>query len=274
MRFRELRLVVLFAAVLGSRGTGFAGRITVSLPKGSHVCREVKLPKWQGPSTPLQPGIYDWFHLLLGAPAESDWRFRLGGPDLLIRTVGYGPPLFERAKDPDRYYSGNISGIDPASGRIRAVDESEWARGTALPMVRKSTLPNHGATKPMDRVVYLGHDFPRRGHDWPLLAPDVARLSEDGMYLVVFGWDGHRGGYGDLVQASGSSDGNYYVDFYAADSAVRMAGFQGHFHELDFDHLFEISAWASSRYFVFPLNETLDRLVLCDAVKITGAASR
>jgi len=263
------RLITILAAITAAHAWA-ADTVTVSLSGASAVCREIKLPQWKAPRLPS--GSPAWRQMLLDAPISSDWDFRRSDGGILVRLFGH---LSDLTAGP-RYYSPDLYAISLQSGRVTKAREREWADAQPYQVFRESPLSGGLRMKRNDRLTYRGRDFARRGLDWPLLSDKVGRLAQNGRFLAVYGWDGHRGGYGDLVQSGGKFDGNYYVDVYDTDSGASVLSLQGHFHgSSDFDDLFRESAWVSSSYYVFPLNcFFMNEFVLCDLARVRGTRSQ
>jgi hypothetical protein len=121
--------------------------------------------------------------------------------------------------------------------------------------------------KPEDDLKYKGKAFVKRGAQWPLYGSDAAsRLSPDGRFLAVNSWDGEMRICPEL--ALGCQDriqGNYYIAIYNAASATLVLPLSGEFQGVEPRALFSRSAWASSRYYVLPLDtQNMKRFVLCD----------
>lgn len=142
-------------------------------------------------------------------------------------------------------------------------------------MYRDSTLQAGRDMRPEEPLFYKGQEFPRRGTRWPILSEHAARLSPDGSFLAVDGWDGEVNAGGDLADIfnSGHIEGNYYVDIYAVASATVVLSLSGHFKNVDPLDLFRRSAWISKRYYILPLDYLkMDRFVLCDVQQAAGKA--
>jgi hypothetical protein len=238
-----------------------AESITISLDGAKGACKEISLPKWPPPISPLPPNV-DWQLLVLSPPATSDLGFReaQGGGLLVSLFVTFPgilrdlPPMYSRA----RYR------IDLGTGRAQAASESEWGSAKPYSTLRSSTRRAGIVTKPEDHLVYKGRDFSRRGTHWPLLSESAARLSPDGALLAVYGWDG--------VITRGPKDGNYYVDIYRTADGTLAMSLNGHFQGVDPYLSFWVSAWISKSYYVLPLDtENMNRFVLCDVQAAANA---
>jgi hypothetical protein len=257
--------IVLYACAL--RGAG----VTVSLADSRGACREVSLPKWKSPALPVNS--YDWSYLLHGSPTQSDWDFRAFEGGVLVGLYVIPNYVTSMERGPRRYSAVKYA-IDTATGKVRRVTEGEWADAKPYLPLRDSPLGSGLVMRPTDRLTFHGRDFARRGAQWPLTSQDAARVSQDGAFLAVNGWDGYVSIGGDLASWPGNGDhsqGNYYSDVYDVGSGTIAFSITGHFSgaRSDPQMLFMSSGWFSKRYYVFQLDhEQMNRFVVCDVAKI------
>jgi hypothetical protein len=234
------------------------------------VCREITLPKWPAPASLLPRGLENWQHLILGAPVTADLDFRAVDGGMLVGLFGLpglpkgGPAVYS----PARYW------IDLATGRVRKASEGDWMDADPYFILRDSTLQEDREMRPDGRLVYRDKEFSRKGVHWPLTSRHAARVSPDGAFLAVNGWDGDVNAGGDLADIfnGGHIEGNYYVEIYDVGSATLALSLTGRFKGIDPGDFFQLSAWISKRYYLLPLNTlNLNRFVLCD---VQQAATR
>jgi hypothetical protein len=99
-------------------------------------------------------------------------------------------------------------------------------------------------------------------------------LSRDGRYLALNSWDGRT------KIAYGPWDRSHYpvpvareifTDIYDAQTGASVFTVSAHVRgSVNFDSLFSLSTWVSSRYFVFPLDsDRLNRFVICDVERVS-----
>jgi hypothetical protein len=139
-------------------------------------------------------------------------------------------------------------------------------------MARDAKLPRGTVLKPNAPLVLDGDVYRQRGPRWPVVySVDASRVSLDGSFRALNSWDGVECCGGDLSFPGGERiDGNYYVDIYDTSSKQQVLSLTGHFNNITADKLFGTSAWISSRYYLFPLNEEANRFVLCDMRRISS----
>jgi len=192
----------------------------------------------------------------------DDYEFRvpgLQGTKFLVRGV---------QEIADRYYTTNLYQTDLSDVIVvpQSAGEAVWQAATTV----NTRLNNGGASVPGSRSRYVefqGLRFPRTGDAW-----NGVRISPDRSLLIVQSWSGHLGRcpganvpFGALPcqDLGDATSGKLFFDVYNGDTGSKLITLTAVFSEYLPEQLGK-TRWITERYFILPLDEALERCLVCE----------
>jgi hypothetical protein len=152
-------------------------------------------------------GIFDWRWCRRSAQSVSKarlngafWRHSRALPGSQIAHV-------DCSRVPDAFVSVAQRSLSRRGRRIGTFarrTEDEWARAKPYAPFRDPAAENKSFHRASERLIYRGNEYARRG-ELPTDGQFPARLSPDGSFLAVYGWDGdfHGRSLNDIVAPVG-----------------------------------------------------------------------
>jgi hypothetical protein len=270
---KSILFVALVACLLCLQACGWLfarERATADVTVGKSACIEVHFPTcWldkdgeciqlrgttlYASRTPRPHDTYD-FRQPLGRSSQI-----LVGLHYFLGLAGGAVP--HREESPVRYL---VTLGQP--GSVRKASEEEWNDG----------VPLAGFAEPADaenRVLreykddqpfpYLGKSFAKSGPRWPRISNDADRISANGEYLAINSWDGKEAGCAFMQPCGAFGGGHYWEDLYEIKTGRRLAAVTGRFWITDHSTFFNITQWVGNRYFIRPLQQNLQTVMICE----------
>jgi hypothetical protein len=256
----------LAAAMLAAPGMSRAAdAVEVDLNAAAReYCHVLRFPSsWQMPNRVDDAGqIFARYGLDTG-----DYEFRvpgLQGTKFLVRGV-------ERILSKNYYSIGLYEAdLSDATAVAKPATEEEWKSATVV--VSPSDVPRsaNGArvTDRQSKYAELeGRRFMRSGDAW-----GSARLSPGRAVLVVESWSGTLtrcggsdvpGGITPCIDLIGSR-GKLFFDVYNTDTGKKAITLTAKFSHILPAYDFEKTGWVTERYFIIPLDDKLERCLICE----------
>jgi hypothetical protein len=235
-----------------------AATVTLSVEKSKGACRVISLPRWSGLEYPRMmlnssgprwpdPAAYNRPGLLF----RTTGRLVLVGLVAVIANAEMFPQKVNPAVHPDRF------AIDLERSTMRLATDEEW----------RSSAPLHQPKWQMETRFkeFRGIEAAR-----PPFEPGGAQISEDGRYMADSQWKGRFGpSCADFCFPPifhRPYGGVFFVNAYDKSGAIKFS-MEGRIHgDIDYlNELFQRPGWLSSRYYLFPLDESAwNEFALCD----------
>ncbi|HEY3936432.1 MAG TPA: hypothetical protein VGL97_03335 [Bryobacteraceae bacterium] len=218
-----------------------------------------------------QNGQCTELHQIMLAPGLDsdtyDFRAVPDRPSQILIGLHYLPDEFttirpHRAESPDHYLV--TVGVRPV---VRRASKEEWSKGTPLAGFAEPADPEHKVLLHFDdnRPFPLGEKlFAKSGPRWPRDGANAGRLSANREYLAIQSWDGNEMDCPYIQPCRSSGGGHYWEDLYDVKSGRRLVAVTGQFWAMLHDTLFTITQWVGNRYFVQPLHQNLQAVLICD----------
>jgi hypothetical protein len=271
---RSVLWVLLFACLLCLQACGWLfskERATANVTQGKNACTEVHFPTcWTA-----QEGQCAELHqvLLYSGPGSTpddtyDLRQPPGQSSQVLVGFHYFPEIIggsvpHRAESLDHYL---VTLGQP--GSVRKVSELEWRHGAPLAgFAAPADAENRILRKYKDDqpFPYLDKSFAKSGPQWPRIGLDADRISANGEYLAINSWDGKEAGCAGFMQPCDDfGGGHYWEDLYEIRTARRLVAVTGRFWMINHSTFFNITQWVGNRYFIRPLQQNLQTVLICD----------
>jgi len=253
---RTIGIMVVLIAAGGGEGIARERVKLKMLPAQGATCGEIQVPRpWAVPSYDATRSYYG-FDGRYFSRGLAQFELRQGESLLLLGVSSSKFPRGPFVSSPDRYAVVQ----EGPNFVLRSATDAEWESAREL---AQSASPASGRGKPLS---YAGKVFIPSGKNWWMSVGDSLRISADQVHLALFTWDGTIR-YGEaFVSFFGSTrkDGRFFIDIFETASGRKGAVIQGTFHDVDPGWLFTQSFWVEGARFIIPIDEHMQRFVLCE----------
>jgi len=266
-------------ALLGSSAAaqGSTARVEIKMtPATQRYCHVVRFPRgWEfnGPEKPEDGPDYfdDAGDYEFRAEGPGGTKFFVGGfvvigvPDGYV-TSGRDVAVFEngvrkilgpgvKIRNPG-VHTTNWYSVDFSSSQalVRSASREAWENAAVVPLTRRSTFSKFTELK-QDRAEFSGLHLTKSGAHWFGPPELVSRLSPDSGWLALQSWTGD----------SSSPETTVFVDVFNLARGERVLTIEGIYRGQDYpEAYFGKSAWLTERYFIVPLGNHKEQLLVCD----------
>jgi hypothetical protein len=260
---RIIGIVSVLLVAGGGNGLLARERVTVKmLPEQGTTCGEILVARpWAVPS-------YDTTRRYFGFDGKyftrdlAQFDLHQGESLLLLGVSSLKSPRGPFVSSPERYAVVQ----EGPNFVLRSATDAEWESAREL---AHSMRPASGRAQDGKPLSYAGQVFTPSGKNWWLSINNSSLISADQAHLALFTWDGTVR-YGTPFSSfpwpfeSTRKDGHFFIDIYQTATGRKDAVIRGTFHDVEPGALFSHSFWLEGSRFIMPLDEHMQRLVLCE----------
>jgi hypothetical protein len=235
-------------------------------PATQRYCHVIRFPhgwEFKGPEKPEDGPMYfdDAGDYEFRSEGPSGNKFLIGGfvvigapddhPSSKVFEHGVGITIHNPGVHTTNWYSVDFSNSNPL---VRSASREAWENAAVVPLTRQSTFSKFTELK-QDRAEFNGLHLAKSGAHWFSPPELVSRLSRDSGWLALQSWTGD----------SSSPETTVFVDVFNRARGERVLTIEGIYRGQDYPQAyFGKSAWLTERYFIVPLGNHKERLLVCD----------
>ena len=167
------------------------------------------------------------------------------------KTLGPGVKIHNPGVHTTNWYSVDFSSSQPL---VRSASHESWEAAVVVPLTRQSTFSKFTEMK-QERAEFNGFHLTKSGDHWFGPPELVSRLSPESGWLALQSWKGD----------SNSPKTTVFVDVFNLARGERVLTIEGIYRGQDYpEAYFGKSAWLTERYFIVPLGNHKEQLLVCD----------